>query len=182
MAETPKKTQETTKVDNPNDASIRTTGEYTPPSGTSPSGSLGKNSATEEDYKKDTVRAGAYSPENPIVPGEGGSGLNVGEGDDEDVLDITVQTSQSWYPPLPIPEGVDQDNFQGDDNHPLHRGRWIIFLGYNQENAGTHYGQKYCETLSNRAHFKINGSGEANSDDVFISALTRAEIQPTNDY
>ena len=28
-----------------------------------------------------------------------------------------------------------------------------------------------------RAHFKINGSGEANSDDVFISALTRAEIK-----
>ena len=70
------------------------------------------------------------------------------EVEDEDFQEITVQTGSSWYPPLPIPEGVDEDNFQGDDNHPLHRGSWIIFLGYNQENAGTHYGQKYCETLS----------------------------------
>ena len=84
--------------------------------------------------------------EEPVVEGETAD-VTV---EDEDIHEITVQTTQSWYPPLPIPEGVDQDNFQGDDNHPLHRGRWIIFLGYNKENAGTHYGQKYCETLSNQ--------------------------------
>ena len=145
--------------------------------GTSPRTKAGNSKPVEEDYKRDTVRAGDYTPEIPVVPGEEISGLDVGGSEDEDVIDITVQTSSSWYPPLPIPEGVDQDNFQGSDNHPLHRGRWIIFLGYNKALAGTHYGEKYCETLSNRAHFKINGSGEANPDDVFISALTRAEIK-----
>ena len=130
-----------------------------------------KLNPVEEDYDRNTVHAGAVEG---VLPG---AQLAESEVDDEDLQEITVQTGSSWYPPLPIPEGVDQDNFQGDDNHPLHRGRWIIFLGYNQENAGTHYGQKYCETLSNRAHFKINGSGEANSDDVFISALTRVEVR-----
>ena len=138
----------------------------------SPSKNAGKNTAVEEDYKKDTIHAGVQTSGETTVEGETAEIT----AEEDDFQEITVQTTASWYPPLPIPEGVDQDNFQGDDNHPLHRGRWIIFLGYNKENSGSHYGQKYCETLSNRAHFKINGSGEANSDDAFISALTRAEI------
>jgi hypothetical protein len=140
-----------------------------------PSSVLAKSNLTpvEEDYDKNTIHAGAVTSEEITVEGESAEIT----AEDEDFHEITVQTEASWYPPLPIPEGVDNDNFQGDDNHPLHRGRWIIFLGYNKENAGTHYRQKYCETLSNRAHFKINGSGEANSDDVYISALTRAEIK-----
>jgi hypothetical protein len=140
-----------------------------------PSSVLAKSKLTpvEEDYDKNTIHAGAVTSEEITVEGESAEIT----AEDEDFHEITVQTEASWYPPLPIPEGVDNDNFQGDDNHPLHRGRWIIFLGYNKENAGTHYGQKYCETLSNRAHFKINGSGEVNSTDVFISALTRAEVR-----
>ena len=132
-----------------------------------------KLNPVEEDYDRNTVHTGAVTSEEPIVEGEFAE-ITVEE---DDIQEITVKTTASWYPPLPIPEGVDEDNFQGGDNHPLHRGRWIIFLGYNQSNSGTHYGQKYCETLCNRAHFKINGSGEAYSDDVFISALTRAEIR-----
>ena len=93
-----------------------------------PSKSAGKNTAVEEDYDRNTVHAGAVTSEEPVVEGETAD-VTV---EDEDVHEITVQTASSWYPPLPIPEGVDQDNFQGDDNHPLHRGRWIIFLGYNQ--------------------------------------------------
>jgi hypothetical protein len=97
--------------------------------------------------------------------------------DEDDGQDITVKSTALWYPPLPIPIGVVNDNFQGDDNHPLHRGRWIIFLNYNTANAGNHYTNKYCETLTNRAHFKINGDGDAESEDVLISALSRAEVK-----
>lgn len=174
MAETPKKTQETTKVDNPTDVSVKAIGDYTPSGGTSPAGSSGKLTPVEEDYDKNTVHAEEQTSEEPIVEGETAE-ITVVE---DDFQEITVQTEASWYPPLPIPEGVDNDNFQGDDNHPLHRGRWIIFLSYDKENAGTHYTNKYCETLTNRGHFKINGdSDEGETEDVLISALSRAEIK-----
>lgn len=133
-----------------------------------------KLTPVEEDYDRNTVHAGAVETPLSEIIDTGTVEITAVE---DDFQEITVQTTASWYPPLPIPIGVINDNFQGDDNHPLHRGRWIIFLNYNTANAGTHYTNKYCETLTNRAHFKINGDGDAESDDVLISALTRAEVK-----
>ena len=92
-------------------------------------------SSREADPDPSEVTVSGVSEETEIPVFD--EGANSEEGEDEDLHEITVQTGSSWYPPLPIPEGVDEDNFQGSDNHPLHRGRWIIFLGYNKENSGS---------------------------------------------
>ena len=154
------------------DESVTVTGQENTASTSSKGNS--KLTPVEEDYTKNTVRAGAVETPPEEILGASEASITA---EDDDFQEITVQTEASWYAPLPIPIGVVNDNFQGDDNHPLHRGRWIIFLNYNTANSGTHYTNKYCETLTNRAHFKINGDGDAESDDVLISALTRAEVK-----
>lgn len=145
---------------------------YTNPNSAPPS--TGAITEAEPDAIDCTVRAGEVTPEE----NESIEGTEHVEEPDSDEHDILVETESSWYPPLPIPEGVDNDNFQGNDGNPLHRGRWIIFLSYDKENSGNHYTQKYCETLTNRGHFKINGDGDVGeASDVLISALSRAEIK-----
>ena len=58
-----------------------------------------KLNPVEEDYNKSTVHAVSSTPEEPVVEGETAD-VTV---DDEDVHEITVQTSHSWYPPLAYP-------------------------------------------------------------------------------
>lgn len=128
---------------------------------------------TEEDYTKDTVQSiGVFVP--PVSPG---AETHITAVEDDSGEPITAQGTTKYYPPTTIPKGVFNDNFSGDDGHPPHRGKWIIFLTRDEGVTGKGYDLRTCETLENELHMKINGDA-GGSGLVGIHCLSRAEIKP----